>query len=140
MVLMVGHAYSYKCSHCGYEEYYKQGHGFLVRPQSYDEYIASNQKFFHYEIHNKIESLAVVHPALEIDATFRVFKCPKCNLLHGKVQVNLTEGEILLHASRFKCMRCRSRLRLTNIHRLKRATCPVCGKNSFHRQNLATLL
>jgi ribosomal protein L37E len=37
-------------------------------------------------------------------------------------------------------MRCRSRLRLTNIHRLKRATCPVCGKNSFHRQNLATLL
>lgn len=137
---MIGHAYSYKCGHCGYEEYYKQGHGYLVKPQSYEEYVSSNQKLFHYEIHNKIEMLVAQHPGLMIEATFQVYKCPKCHILHGKVQVNLSDGDQLLHTSRFKCMKCRSRLRLTNIHRLKRATCPACGKKSFRRQNLGTLL
>lgn len=137
---MVGRAYSYKCSRCGYEEYYKQGHGYLVRPQSYDEYISTNRKLFHYEIHNKIETLAALHPDLLIEATFRVFKCPKCNLLHGKVQVNLTSEGRLLHSSSFKCRKCRTRLKLTNIHRLKHATCPACGKSSYHRGKQQILL
>lgn len=137
---MVGHAYSYKCSHCAFEEYYKQGHGYLVKPQTYQEYLMANQKLFHYEIRNKINAFAKSHEDLVIDATFQVYKCPKCNLLHNKVQVTLSEGDRLLHTNRFKCIRCRSRLKLTNIHRLKRATCPACGKASFRRQNLSDLL
>lgn len=136
----MGHAYSYKCSNCSFEEYYKQGHGFLVKPQSYQEYMASNQKLFHYEIHNKIVTLAKRYNNLEIDATFQVYKCPRCNLLHNKVQVTLLEGGRLLHTTQFKCTRCRARLRLTNIHRLKRATCRACGKASFRRQELGNLL
>lgn len=136
---MVGHAYSYRCSHCLYEEFFKQGHGYLVKPQSFDEYREMRQKLFHYEIHNKIVRLSKDHPGMEIDATFQVYKCPKCNLLHNKVQVTLTDGETLLHTNRFKCSRCRSGIKLTNIHRLKRATCPACGKPGFRRQNAGTL-
>lgn len=137
---MVGHAYSYRCSNCAYEAYYKQGHGYLVKPQTYLEYVASNQKLFHYEIRHKIAFLAEIHPDLVIDATFQVYKCPKCNLLHNKVQVTLSDGDSLLHTNRFKCSQCRSRLKLTNIHRLKRATCPACGKATFRRQKLGSLL
>jgi DNA-directed RNA polymerase subunit RPC12/RpoP len=133
---MAGHEFSYKCKYCEYEEYYKQGHGYLVRPQSFQEYKSTNQKLFHYEIHNKIVRLSKEYPGLAINATFQVYKCPKCNLLHNKVQVSLTEGEKSLHLNRFKCTKCRSRLRLTNIHRLKKATCPVCGKPGYRRQNL----
>jgi len=136
---MVGHAYSYKCTSCNFEEYYKQGNGYLVKPQSFSEYKSTNQKLFHYEIHNKILRLSRDHPELVIDATFQVYKCHKCNLLHNKVQVSLSEGDHSLHVNRFKCIKCRGRLRLTNIHRLKKATCPVCGKTTFHRQEVETL-
>jgi hypothetical protein len=133
---MIGHEYSYKCAWCNYEEYYKQGEGYLVKPQSLHEYRSAKQKLFHYEIHNKILRLSKDHPDLIINATFQVYKCPKCNLLHNKVQVTLTEGETSLHINRFKCTKCRSRLRLTNIHRLKKATCPSCGKSGYRRQDL----
>ncbi len=137
---MIGRAYSYKCSNCAYEAYYKQGHGYLVKPQTYQEYVALNQKLFHYEIRNKIVTLAENHPQLLIEAIFQVYKCPKCNLLHNKVQVTLTDGKELLHTNRFKCSQCRTRLKLTNIHRLKRATCPACGKSAFRRQKLGILM
>ncbi|MBP7504641.1 MAG: hypothetical protein KA780_04290 [Prolixibacteraceae bacterium] len=137
---MVGNAYSYKCGNCACEVYFNQGHGYLVKPQTYSEYLTSNHKLFHYEIRNKIASLGEIHPGLVIDAIFQVYKCPKCNLLHNKVQVTLSDGERLLHTNRFKCSRCRSLLKLTNIHRLKRATCPACGKATFRRQKLGSLL
>jgi len=133
---MAGHEYSYKCKHCTYEEYFKQGHGYMVRPQSYQEYISTNQKLFHYEIHDKIIRQYKFHPDLIINATFQVYKCPKCNLLYNKVQVTLTEGDRSLHTNRFRCSNCKSRLKLTNIHRLKKASCPNCGKTSYQRQNL----
>ncbi len=136
---MVGHAYMYKCSNCLYEERLKQGHGYLVRPQSFEEYRENSQKLFHYEIHDKILRLSHDHPAMEINAIFQVYRCPKCNLLHNKVEVTISEGERLLHINRFKCSRCRSRLKLTNIHRLKKATCPACGKPSFRRQRSGDL-
>ncbi|HPT31938.1 MAG TPA: hypothetical protein PLW67_08865 [Prolixibacteraceae bacterium] len=131
---MAGHEFSYKCKYCAFEEYFKQGHGYLVRPQSFQEYKNTNQKFFHYEIHNKIVRLHPAHPDMVINATFQVYKCPKCNVLYDKVQVTLTDGQKSLHTNRFKCSRCKSRLKLTNIHRLKRARCPVCGKPSYQRQ------
>lgn len=137
---MAGHTYSYKCTFCGYEEYFKQGHGYLVRPQSFDEYLRINQKLFHYEIHNKIVRLSKNHPALMVNATFQVYKCPKCNLLHDKIQVTLTENDLSLHTNRFKCSRCRAGLKLTNIHRLKKAVCPACRKPGFRRENLNNLL
>jgi len=133
---MAGHEYSYKCNYCKFEEYFKQGHGYLVKPQTFEEYKKINQKLFHYEIHNKIVKLSKTHPGMIINATFQVYKCPKCNLLHNKIQVSLTEGTHSLHTNRFKCTHCRSRLRLTNIHRLKKATCPVCGKAGYKRLDL----
>ena len=36
-----------------------------------------------------------------------------------------------VYKSEFRCTECRARLKLTNIHRLKNAICPVCRKDTF---------
>ncbi|HOI48832.1 MAG TPA: hypothetical protein PK167_05980 [Prolixibacteraceae bacterium] len=136
----MGYAYSYKCSRCSYEEYFKQGYGFQVRPQSFDDYMGANRKLFHYKIHDKIISLSKVHPDLQIEAAFQVYKCPRCNRLHNKIQVSLVSGEGKNHDAEFRCTGCHTRLRLTNIHRLRRAACPACGGQTFHREALRDVL
>jgi uncharacterized CHY-type Zn-finger protein len=133
---MIGYSCSYNCSSCHYEEVFRQGPGFQVKPQTYGEYVSGNNRLFHYKIHDKIVSLAKNYPKLLISASFQVYKCPYCKLLHNKTQVNIFDGDNLLHNNVFKCSRCKRRLKLTNINRLKLAVCPVCMKNSFRRQKV----
>jgi Zn finger protein HypA/HybF involved in hydrogenase expression len=45
-----------------------------------------------------------------------------------------------VYRSEFRCRKCRSRLKLTNIHRLKRTICPACGKKTFQIDNRHTVL
>jgi len=133
---MTGYTCSYLCRYCRYEEVFRQGPGFQVKPQSFDEYMAGNNKLFHYKIHGKIIALSAKNPDMLISASFQVYKCPHCKLLHNKTQVNLYAGDIMLHHNVFKCSRCRRRLKLTNINRLKTATCPGCLRPSFKRQKI----
>ena len=134
IIFMIGYACMYLCSSCRYEEVFRQGPGYNVKPQSFQDYISGNSRLFHYKIHHKILALAKEFPDLVIGASFQVYKCPHCRILHNKVQVNIYEGDRLLHRNHFKCNRCGRRLRLTNINRLKTAICPGCFKNNFHRQ------
>jgi uncharacterized paraquat-inducible protein A len=46
----------------------------------------------------------------------------------------------VMHKSEFRCPACRSRLKLTNIHRLKKAICPKCHKRTFHREHSTHIL
>jgi DNA-directed RNA polymerase subunit RPC12/RpoP len=131
---MIGYACSYLCRYCRYEEVFRQGPGYTVKPQSFQEYMSGNSRLFHYKIHDKIVALAKVYPDLLIGASFQVYKCPHCKILHNKVQVNIYADDKLLHVNLFKCSRCRRRLRLTNINRLKTAVCPGCLKSTFQRQ------
>ena len=61
------------------------------------------------------------------------YKCPKCRTLYDKVEVTVFNNDKVVHKSRFRCKECRSRLRLTNIHRLKKAICPKCHQRTFQR-------
>ncbi len=137
---MTGYVKYYECSSCHYGEQFVQGPGFLVRPQSFPEYIAGNHRLFHYKIHEKIINLANRYQALLISATYQVYKCPTCGILFNKSKVNMVSDDMVLHVNEFKCTRCRRRLKPTNINRLRRAVCPVCLKPSFLRQKENDLL
>lgn len=137
---MTGYVKYYICSNCHYEEEFRQGPGFLVKPQSLEEYISGNQKLFHYKIHNKIIAMAEAHPGLLISASYQVYKCPHCQILYNKSQANIMVDGQTLHQNVFKCRVCRRRLKPTNMNRLKKAVCPSCGKSSFHRHDVSDLL
>ncbi len=129
----MGHAYAYRCNVCGYEELFNQGHGFSIHSQRVEEYLLLNKKLFHYKTHNKILQLANDFKDLWIKAGFQVYMCPKCKILFDKAEIEVYNDDKIMHKSRFRCSNCRSRLKLTNIHRLYKAACPVCKKNTFKR-------
>jgi Zn finger protein HypA/HybF involved in hydrogenase expression len=128
----MGHAYEYRCEHCGYEESFNQGHGYLIHSQPVTEYLKLKTKLFHYKTHDVLRRLSKSNGELYMKAGFKVYMCPKCKILHDKVEVKVYAGEKVVHKSSFRCNVCRSRLRLTNIHRLKEAICPNCHKRTFH--------
>ncbi|MBK6283417.1 MAG: hypothetical protein IPF54_12865 [Draconibacterium sp.] len=127
----MGHAYKYRCEHCGYEEQFNQGHGFMVHSQPLGEYLKQSQKLFHYKTQNVLEDLAKEDGNLYLKAGFQIYKCPKCKILQDKTEVTVFKDEIVIHKSEFRCSACRTRLKLTNIHRLKKAICPNCHKRTF---------
>lgn len=129
----MGYAYAYKCRKCGYEENFKQGYGFQVHSQTAEDYLKQNKKLFHYKTHRKIVELAQNSRNLQIKATFQIYMCPACRLLFDKAEIKVYDDGKPLHKSRFRCSVCGARLKLTNIHRLKIATCPVCKKKTFKR-------
>ncbi|MDD4144434.1 MAG: hypothetical protein PHN68_07355 [Prolixibacteraceae bacterium] len=127
----MGRAYTYRCDKCGYEDHFNEGHGFLIHPMSLDSYLESGTILFHHKTNSVIEKLAKEHKNLFIDAGFKIFKCPDCNLLYDKIEVTVYDDGKILHKSEFRCTQCRARLKLTNIHRLKKAVCPKCKQYSF---------
>lgn len=129
----MGHAYSYRCDHCGFQEKFNQGHGFLVHSQKVSEYLQQQKKVFHYKTHNLLIRLAKEYKQLHLKAGFQIYKCPGCKTLYDKIEVKVYNEDKRLHKSVFRCKECKSRLKLTNIHRLKKAICPKCGRRTFHR-------
>jgi len=129
--ISMGKAYTYRCDRCGFEDQFNEGHGFLIHPQSLHSYLQKREVLFHHKTHNLLKHLAKQNSPLFIDAGFKTYKCPHCRLLYDKVSVTVTDNKKVLHKSEFRCSNCRARLKLTNIHRLKMAVCPACGKNTF---------
>lgn len=129
----MGHAYAYRCDYCGFQENFNQGHGFLVHSQPVKEYLKQRTQIFHYKTHNLLRNLSRKNKDLYLKAGFQIYKCPKCRTLQDKVEVTVFNDEKVVHKSEFRCKDCRTRLRLTNIHRLKKAICPKCHKRTFQR-------
>jgi len=127
----MGHAYKYRCGHCGYEEQFNQGHGFMVHSQPLSEYLKQSKKLFHYKTQHVLEDLAKKDDNLYLKAGFQIYKCPKCRVLQDKTEVVVYKDDEEIHKSEFRCSTCRTRLKLTNIHRLKQAICPNCRKRTF---------
>ena len=127
----MGRAYTYHCDHCGYEEQFNEGHGFQIHPHPLAYYLESRQSLFHYKIEKLIRELSLKNSNLFIDAGFKIFRCPRCNLLYSKVYISILDNERIIHKSEFRCTECRTRLKLTNIHRLGKAVCPNCKKLTF---------
>jgi len=131
----MGHVYTYRCEHCGYEAHFNQGYGYMVHSQPLKEYLNLRVKLFHYKTHRLLKQLAKQHDNLFVKAGFQVYKCPNCQVLYDKVAVTVFNHAEVVHKSEFRCTACRARLKLTNIHRLKGATCPKCHRKSFHLEN-----
>lgn len=131
----MGHAYAYRCEHCGFRENFNQGHGFLVHSQTVKKYLAQRNRIFHYKTHNLLRKLSLENSDLYLKAGFQIYKCPKCRTLHDKIEVTVYNEEEIVHKSEFRCKECKTRLRLTNIHRLKTAICPKCHRRTFHRDH-----
>lgn len=127
----MGHAYAYRCETCGFETTFNLGHGYLIHPQPLNEYLNGSIKLFHHKTHNALKRLALKHKNLFLDASFKIYKCARCGLLHEKICVALYDDGVRVYKSEFRCTECRARLKLTNIHRLKNAICPVCRKDTF---------
>lgn len=127
----MGHAYTYRCGYCGYEEQFNQGHGFLVHSQPLKDYLKLRVKLFHYKTHDLLKQLSAKNNNLFVKAGFQVYKCPRCSILYDKIEVTVFNNKEVVHKSEFRCSKCKSRLKLTNIHRLSKATCPACFHNSF---------
>lgn len=129
----MGQAYLYRCDHCGFSESFNQGHGFLVHSQPVSEYLKQRTRILHYKTHNLLRKKALSSDKLHLKAGFQVYKCPHCKTLYDKIEVTVFEDGKVVHKSEFRCKECRSRLKLTNIHRLKRAICPRCKQRTFRR-------
>lgn len=127
----MGQAYPYRCDYCGYEEYFNQGHGFLIHSQPVKDYLKQRTKLFHYKTHNLLRALAKENDGLFLKAGFQVYKCPKCDILNDKIEVVVYNADKVVHKSSFRCNECNSRMKLTNIHRLKKAFCPKCNQRTF---------
>jgi DNA-directed RNA polymerase subunit RPC12/RpoP len=127
----MGKAYTYRCDHCSFEARFNEGHGFLIHPQPLDSYLNTGEILFHHKTHKALVKLGRKKKNLFLNAGFKIYKCTRCNLLFDKVDVTVYDEGMPEHKSEFRCSRCRSRLKLTNIHRLKKAVCPACGKNTF---------
>ncbi len=132
----MGNAYKYCCEHCSFEQEFNQGHGFLVHSQTLNEYMRQPTVLFHYKTHKVLKKLASKSDNLYLKAGFQVFKCPTCKVLYDKTEVVVLDDENVVHKSEFRCNDCRSRLKLTNIHRLKKAICPKCRKRTFKMDHL----
>lgn len=129
---MMGHTYAYRCEHCGYEEQFNEGYGYLVRSQPVKSYLSQRTRLFHYKTHSLLQKLAKQHENLQVKTGFQVYICPHCKILYDKIKVTVFNDENVVHKSEFRCRDCRTRLKRTNIHRLKKAACPVCHNHSFH--------
>jgi predicted nucleic-acid-binding Zn-ribbon protein len=136
----MGHHYQYRCSNCGYEESFSRGHGYLIHSQPLNDYLKQPKKLFHYKTDRLLRSLPGEHDDLYLKAGFQVYKCPKCKILYDKTEVVVFDEDKVVHKSEFRCSKCRSRLKLTNIHRLKKAICPKCKKRTFQLSQINTAL
>ncbi len=136
----MGHHYPYRCTNCGYEESFNRGHGYLIHSQLLEDYLKQPVKLFHYKTDHLLRTLAKRQNNLYLKAGFQVYKCPNCKILYDKTEVMVFDDKRVVHKSEFRCSKCRSRLKLTNIHRLKKAICPKCNKRTFQLSHMHTAL
>jgi len=99
------------------------------------DYLKQPMQIFHYKTHRLLQKLASEDRPLFLKAGFQIYKCPRCKTLHDKIEVTVYDDEEVVHKTEFRCSQCKSRLKLTNIHRLKKAICPKCHRRTFHRDH-----
>lgn len=127
----MGHIYPYHCGHCGFEQRFYHGHGYLIHSQTVRDYLNQHTVLFHYKVHEMLKEMDKKFSNLFIKSGFQVYKCPRCKLLFDKVEVTVYNEKSIIHRNSFRCNECGTRLKLTNIHRIKKTICPNCHKKEF---------
>ena len=129
----MGHSYQFMCKDCKTTQHLYEGWGFMVHDQSVNTYL-SNKKFkLHYKTHQKVVSLNASHPNLQLRMEYQIYRCKSCLQVSDRLFVQVKLGEKILHQTRFQCPSCKTKLKHTNIHSLKYATCPRCKSYKFKK-------
>ncbi len=131
----MGHSYRFLCRQCGFVLPLYEGYAFMVHNLRADEFLAgASVASLHYKTLGKMNELLADYPDLWLHVEYQVYRCRLCQKVSDRLFVQLTDGEKVLHQTRFKCSSCRVRLKHTNIHRLKHAVCPRCGSAEFKKE------
>ena len=85
----MGHTYAYRCEHCGYEEYFNEGHGYLVHSQPVKTYLSQRINYSITKRTALLKQLAKQDENIQIKAGFQVYICPKCKVLYDKIEVTV---------------------------------------------------
>ncbi|HKL37958.1 MAG TPA: PCP reductase family protein [Bacteroidales bacterium] len=121
------------CQHCGYEEAFMEGKGFLLHEYTLEQFLAEEPFPVHRMIHRKIEKLARQFEHLRIDGEYRILLCPHCHIPFSRLHVSIFDGERIHHQTRSRCTRCKRPLIEIETEPLnvENYRCPNCLEKSL---------
>lgn len=135
----MGYSYLFTCRKCNHSQQLYEGWRFMEHDQTPESVMNSNQIKLHYKTRQKIKALAQSHEQLQLKTEYKIYRCHRCLQLSDKLVVAVWNGDHLLHQTQFKCANCNTRLKHTNIHRVKFAICPKCKSKLFEKSKALML-
>jgi DNA-directed RNA polymerase subunit RPC12/RpoP len=135
----MGYSYIFNCRKCKYSQQLYEGWRFMEHDQTVQSVLDSKQINLHYKTRNKITALAKQGQQLQIKTEYKIYRCHKCLQISDKLVVQVLADGQILHETQFKCANCNSKLKHTNIHRLKFAICPKCKSKRFEKTKALVL-
>ena len=129
----MGHSYQFECKDCKTTQHLYEGWGFMVHDQSVSEYLSNNKLKLHYKTNKKVIVLSKQHSDLQLRMEYQIYRCKTCLQVSDRLFVQVMDGDKTLHKTKFRCPSCHVRLKHTNIHSLKYATCPRCKSYKFSK-------
>jgi len=121
------------CLHCGYEEDYMEGKGFVLHEYSLDDFLEQEPFPVHRMTHRKIEQLAQRYDHLRIDGEYRILLCSHCHIPFSRLHVTIFDTRQIYHQTRFRCTRCKRPLIEIETEPLtvENYRCPNCLEKSL---------
>lgn len=135
----MGYSYLFTCRKCKHSQQLYEGWRFMEHDQTSESILNSSQIRLHYKTRQKIKTLAQNHDQMQLKTEYKIYRCPQCLQLSDKLVVAVWNGDQLLHQTQFKCANCNTRLKHTNIHRVKFAICPKCKSKQFEKSKALML-
>jgi len=127
----MGYSYQFRCKDCKHEQKLYEGWSFMTHVLSVESHLQSKQVKMHYRTLEKINQLHKRYTDLQLNIEFRIYRCKQCLQVSNKLFIQAIKDNTILHQTHFKCAQCKLRLKHTNIHSLKYASCPKCQGKRF---------
>ena len=121
----MGYGMSVICRNCGNEETYLLGIGmrYFSLEAVLDTVVPRKRRDHIREILKTCEL-----PITEYE--HKLYTCPKCNTLHGRFYIDISDKGIPLYESQFRCGKCRTKL-VDAEGDVIRYNCARCGEKSL---------
>ena len=129
----MGYSYQFICKDCKSSLQLYEGWGFMVHDQPVSSYLKKKKSMLHYKTHQKLIELKELYENLHLKMEYQIYRCKSCLQVSDRLFAQIMQGDKILHKTRFKCPSCKIRLKHTNIHSLKYASCPKCKSKRFKK-------